>query len=96
MWFIKPFYVVKYIYCTCMLSTIPCQILLRLQTDLPKVVGWERNDKQKLAPKMVNLSSSMDPVRSVVDDIMMMSSFNMNESVWTKNLFFSFLRLNNS
>ncbi|XP_064398702.1 ubiquitin-like modifier-activating enzyme ATG7 [Halichondria panicea] len=32
-------------------------------TDLPKVMGWERNDKNKLAPKMVNLSSSMDPVR---------------------------------
>ena len=78
-----------------MLSTIPCQILLRLQTDLPKVVGWERNDKQKLAPKMVNLSSSMDPVRSVVDDIMMTSYSNrnnMNESVWTKNLFLVVLR----
>lgn len=29
----------------------------------PQPVGWERNDKNKLAPRMVNLSSSMDPVR---------------------------------
>ena len=64
------------------------------------MVGWERNDKQKLAPKMVNLSSSMDPVRSVVDDIMMTSYSNrnnMNESLWTENLFlvvFKILRNN--
>ena len=29
------------------------------------MTGWERNDKTKLSPKMVNLSSSMDPVRWV-------------------------------
>ena len=32
---------------------------------LPKVTGWEKNDKNKSVPKMVNLSSSMDPVRWV-------------------------------
>ena len=31
--------------------------------DEPKSVGWERNDKNKLSPRIVNLSSSMDPVR---------------------------------
>ncbi|BFZ08104.1 hypothetical protein BsWGS_11143 [Bradybaena similaris] len=30
---------------------------------VPECVGWEKNEKQKLVPKMVNLSSSMDPVR---------------------------------
>ncbi|XP_033097274.1 ubiquitin-like modifier-activating enzyme ATG7 [Anneissia japonica] len=33
------------------------------QTVCPKCVGWEKNSKQKLAPRMVNLSSSMDPAR---------------------------------
>ena len=32
---------------------------------LPKCVGWEKNEKDKLVPKVVNLSSSMDPVRYV-------------------------------
>ena len=32
-------------------------------TELPKCVGWEKNEKNKLVPKMVNLSASMDPVR---------------------------------
>ncbi|CAI8052381.1 Ubiquitin-like modifier-activating enzyme ATG7, partial [Geodia barretti] len=36
----------------------------KMSTDvLPKVTGWEKNDKNKSVPKMVNLSSSMDPVR---------------------------------
>ncbi|XP_004364215.1 E1-like protein-activating enzyme G [Capsaspora owczarzaki ATCC 30864] len=29
----------------------------------PKVVGWEKNAKQKLGPRIVDLSSSMDPTR---------------------------------
>ncbi|XP_045165105.2 ubiquitin-like modifier-activating enzyme ATG7 [Mercenaria mercenaria] len=29
----------------------------------PKCVGWEKNERQKLGPRLVNLSSSMDPVR---------------------------------
>ena len=29
--------------------------------DFPKCVGWERNHRQKLGPRMVNLSSTMDP-----------------------------------
>lgn len=33
------------------------------RTDEPKTVGWERSDKNKLAPRVVNLSSSMDPVQ---------------------------------
>ena len=32
-------------------------------TDCPKSVGWEKNQKQKMLPRMVNLSSTMDPVR---------------------------------
>eukprot|EP00794_Sanderia_malayensis_P006895 gene6895-7673_t len=31
--------------------------------ESPKVVGWEKNQKQKMIPRMVNLSSSMDPVK---------------------------------
>jgi ubiquitin-like modifier-activating enzyme ATG7 len=31
--------------------------------SFPKVVGWEKNEKQKLSPRMVNMSSSMDPTR---------------------------------
>ncbi|CAG5132742.1 unnamed protein product [Candidula unifasciata] len=30
---------------------------------VPDCVGWEKNEKQKLVPKLVNLSSSMDPVK---------------------------------
>lgn len=30
---------------------------------MPKCVGWERNEKQKLGPRFVNLSNSMDPNR---------------------------------
>ncbi|XP_060572197.1 ubiquitin-like modifier-activating enzyme ATG7 isoform X2 [Ruditapes philippinarum] len=29
----------------------------------PKCVGWEKNERDKLGPRLVNLSSSMDPVR---------------------------------
>ncbi|KAK6176592.1 hypothetical protein SNE40_014847 [Patella caerulea] len=29
----------------------------------PKCVGWEKNERQKLGPRMVNLSSTMDPTR---------------------------------
>ncbi|XP_072026829.1 ubiquitin-like modifier-activating enzyme ATG7 isoform X2 [Amphiura filiformis] len=32
-------------------------------SDCPKCVGWEKNQKQKLAPRKVDLSSSMDPTR---------------------------------
>ena len=38
------------IYCLCLL-------------DCPQCVGWEKNEKQKLGPRMVNLSASMDPNR---------------------------------
>jgi len=31
--------------------------------ERPKCVGWERNEKNKLSHKIVNLSASMDPVR---------------------------------
>ncbi|XP_070559698.1 ubiquitin-like modifier-activating enzyme ATG7 [Ptychodera flava] len=31
--------------------------------ECPKSVGWEKNQRQKLGPRMVNLSSSMDPTR---------------------------------
>ena len=29
----------------------------------PKSVGWEKNAKNKLTPRKVDLSSSMDPVK---------------------------------
>lgn len=29
----------------------------------PKCVGWEKNERQKLGPRVVNLSSSMDPAK---------------------------------
>ncbi|XP_066283874.1 ubiquitin-like modifier-activating enzyme ATG7 [Branchiostoma lanceolatum] len=32
-------------------------------TECPKCVGWEKNQKGKLGPRMVNLSASMDPAR---------------------------------
>lgn len=32
-------------------------------TECPKVIGWERNEKNKLSPRMVNMSASMDPVK---------------------------------
>ena len=32
-------------------------------SQIPKVVGWEKNDKGKLSPRLVNLSSNMDPAR---------------------------------
>lgn len=32
-------------------------------TECPKCVGWEKNERQKLGPRTVNLSSSMDPSR---------------------------------
>ena len=37
--------------------------LKRDSSDLPKVIGWERNEKNKLSPRFVNLSASMDPKR---------------------------------
>jgi len=33
------------------------------RSEMPKIVGWERNLKKKLAPKFVDLSSSMDPAK---------------------------------
>ncbi|XP_064614814.1 LOW QUALITY PROTEIN: ubiquitin-like modifier-activating enzyme ATG7 [Liolophura sinensis] len=32
-------------------------------TECPKVLGWEKNVRGKLGPRMVDLSSSMDPTR---------------------------------
>ena len=40
-------------------------LILSVYTVLPKVTGWEKDSKNKALPKMVNLSSSMDPVRWV-------------------------------
>ncbi|CAH3114652.1 unnamed protein product [Pocillopora meandrina] len=33
------------------------------KTESPKCVGWEKNKSQKLVPRMVDLSSTMDPER---------------------------------
>lgn len=30
---------------------------------VPECVGWEKNERQKMGPRMVNLTSSMDPTR---------------------------------
>ena len=35
----------------------------RDSSSMPKVIGWERNEAGKLAPRFVNLSSNMDPAR---------------------------------
>ncbi|XP_052284162.1 ubiquitin-like modifier-activating enzyme ATG7 isoform X2 [Dreissena polymorpha] len=32
-------------------------------SDLPKVVGWEKNERGKLGPRFVNLIDSLDPTR---------------------------------
>ena len=32
-------------------------------SKVPKIVGWEKNEKGKLSPRLVNLSSNMDPAR---------------------------------
>lgn len=31
--------------------------------EIPKCVGWEKNKQQKLVPRMVDLSATMDPER---------------------------------
>jgi len=49
--------------------TVLHSIVLNLQipeilpNSLPKFVGWEKNEKQKSGPRMVDLSASMDPRR---------------------------------
>ena len=49
--------------------TVLHSIVLNLQmpeilpNTLPKFVGWEKNEKQKSGPRMVDLSASMDPRR---------------------------------
>lgn len=46
---------------------ISCSLVLTVKvpsfTDVPKCVGWEKNERSKLGPRMVNLSASMDPTR---------------------------------
>ena len=32
-------------------------------TELPKCVGWEKNDRGKMGPRLVNLAATMDPER---------------------------------
>ena len=32
---------------------------------MPTVIGWERNERQKLGPRMVDLRDTMDPGRCV-------------------------------
>lgn len=34
-------------------------------SDCPKAVGWEKNQKGGMGPRMVNLSECMDPKRFV-------------------------------
>ena len=39
--------------------------MIHLILGCPKCVGWERNRNQKLCPRMVDLSSTMDPAKWV-------------------------------
>lgn len=36
---------------------------MREMKECPKVIGWEKNERRKLGPRMVNLSLSMDPAK---------------------------------
>ncbi|CAZ81899.1 unnamed protein product [Tuber melanosporum] len=38
-----------------------CLEELNLGDEMPKVVGWEKNDDNKIVPKIANLSAQMDP-----------------------------------
>ena len=38
-------------------------MLTPLFVESPKCVGWEKNKSQKLTPRMVDLSATMDPKR---------------------------------
>ena len=54
---------------TCILhSTVILEmfVLLFVYTASPKSVGWEKNAKDKLSHRKVDLSSSMDPVRYAI------------------------------
>lgn len=31
--------------------------------EMPSCLGWEKNERGKMGPRMVNLSSTMDPTR---------------------------------
>uniref|UniRef100_A0A2C9JTV4 Ubiquitin-like modifier-activating enzyme ATG7 n=1 Tax=Biomphalaria glabrata TaxID=6526 RepID=A0A2C9JTV4_BIOGL len=45
------------------LLTVDIPALNKNIADVPECVGWEKNERQKLGPRMVNLSNTMDPVR---------------------------------
>lgn len=32
-------------------------------TDMPPFLGWEKNERGKMGPRMVNLSANMDPAK---------------------------------
>jgi erythromycin esterase-like protein len=36
--------------------------------EMPKVVGWEKNDDNKIVPKVANLSAQMDPKKCVLQN----------------------------
>lgn len=39
------------------------------KTEIPKCVGWEKNKQQKLVPRMVDLSATMDPERLAASSV---------------------------
>ena len=51
------------IFLSCLLCT--CGVCVIVIVAPPKSIGWEKNAKNKLTPRKVDLSSSMDPVRYV-------------------------------
>lgn len=34
-------------------------------SEMPPFLGWEKNERGKMGPRMVNLSANMDPTKSV-------------------------------
>lgn len=51
-------------------------------TEMPPFLGWEKNERGKMGPRMVNLSANMDPTKSV-EQIMPVYCF-MSTVLWMR------------